>query len=147
MPIKVLVIDDDKAITELMGLLLQTQGFDVITTNSSVEGIKFAAEANPQIILLDLMMPELDGWQVCKAVRKFSNVPILVLSAVGDPSMIASVLDSGADGFLSKPVPTSVLVAHIRKMTKRQTGSLGNMSFTSKTESAAVQRNTQPLAS
>jgi DNA-binding response OmpR family regulator len=147
MPTKVLVIDDDTAITELMGLLLQTQGFDVVTTNSSVEGVKLAAELNPNIILLDLMMPELDGWQVCKAVRKFSNVPILVLSAVGDPGMVASALDSGADGFLSKPVPTSVLIAHIKKMTKRQTGSLANLSLMPKAESAAVRRNTQPIAS
>jgi DNA-binding response OmpR family regulator len=141
---KVLVIDDDIAITDLMGLLLQTQGFDVFTSNSGMEGVKLAAEKSPHIVLLDLMMPEMDGWQVCKAIRKFSNVPILILSAIGDPSMVASVLDAGADGFLSKPVPTSVLVAHIKKMT-RHTGSLGNLK--PKAESAAVQRNTQPIAS
>jgi DNA-binding response OmpR family regulator len=141
---KVLVIDDDTAITELMGLLLQAQGFDVITTNSGAEGVKLVAEKNPNIVLLDLMMPEMDGWQVSKAIRKFSNIPILILSAVGDPSMIASVLDAGADGFLSKPVSTGVLVAHIKKMT-RQTGSLGTLS--SKMESARIRGNTQPLSS
>jgi two-component system KDP operon response regulator KdpE len=130
-----------------MGLLLQTQGYDVVTTNSSVEGVKLAAESNPHIILLDLMMPELDGYQVCKAIRKFSNVPILVLSAVGDPSMIASALDSGADRFLSKPVPTSVLIAHIKKMARRQTGSLVNTNRIPKVESASIRRNTHPLAS
>lgn len=140
---KVLVIDDDKAITELMGLLLQTHGFDVITTNSGVEGVKFALEEKPHIVLLDLMMPEMDGWQVCKAIRKFSNIPILILSAVNDPGMVASALDGGADGFLSKPVPTGVLVAHIKKMTK-QTGTLGTIN--TKIEPATIQKDSQPLA-
>ncbi len=144
MKTRVLFIDDDKAITELMNFLLQAQGYDVITTNSGAEGVNLAAEKSPHIVLLDLMMPEMDGGQVCKAIRKFSNVPILVLSAINDPSMVASVLDAGADNFLNKPVPTGVLVAHIKKMTK-QTGSLGKTA--PKVESAATHRNTQPLAS
>ena len=128
MPTKILVIDDDVAITELMSMLLKTHGFEVITTNSGSDGVNIAREKNPGVILLDLMMPDLDGWQVCKAVRKFSNVPILVLSAINDPRMVASVLDAGADDFLVKPVPSGVLVAHIRKMIRRNTGALNNMS-------------------
>jgi DNA-binding response OmpR family regulator len=143
MPTKILVIDDDKAITELMSLLLQAHGFDVITTNSGAEGVKLVVEKNPHIILLDLMMPDLDGWEVSKAVRKFSNTPILILSAVNDPAMVASVLDAGADNFLSKPVPTSVLVAHIRKMARRPTDAL----VIPKSASNAMRRNTHPLAS
>jgi DNA-binding response OmpR family regulator len=123
MSIKILVIDDDLAITELMSMLLKTHGFEVITTNSGADGIKLAQEKTPNVVLLDLMMPDLDGWQVSKAIRAFSNVPILILSAINDPSMVASVLDAGADDFLVKPVPSSVLVANIRKMV-RQTGSL-----------------------
>ena len=123
MPTKILVIDDDMAITELMSMLLKTHGFEVITTNSGAEGVKLVRERNPNVILLDLMMPDLDGWQVSKAIRAFSNVPILILSAINDPAMVASILDSGADDFLVKPVPSSVLVAHIKKMV-RQTGSL-----------------------
>ncbi|MBK9208014.1 MAG: response regulator [Anaerolineales bacterium] len=112
---KVLVIDDDLAITELMSMLLKTHGFDVYTCNSGMEGVKFVKENKPNVVLLDLMMPDLDGWQVCKALRAFSNVPIFILSAINDPSMVASVLDAGADDFLVKPVPSSVLVAHIKK--------------------------------
>lgn len=138
---KVLVIDDDIAITELMSILLEAHGFDTLTTNSAVEGIKIVAQKSPHIILLDLMMPEMDGWEVCKAIRKFSNVPILIQSAVNDPSMIASVLDAGADGFLSKPVPTSVLIAHIKKMTSPFGSSI------TKSESASIHRNTQPILS
>lgn len=119
MTTQILVIDDDMAITELMSMLLKTHGFDVITSNSGAEGVQLAESHKPDAILLDLMMPDVDGWQVCKSIRAFSNIPILVLSAINDPRMVASVLDAGADDFLVKPVPSGVLVAHIRKMVRR----------------------------
>jgi DNA-binding response OmpR family regulator len=119
MPTKILVIDDDLAITELMTMLLKTHGFEVFSANSGAEGIKLAELKRPHVVLLDLMMPDLDGWQVSKAIRTFSNVPILILSAISDPGMVASILDSGADDFLVKPVPSSVLVAHIKKMVRQ----------------------------
>jgi DNA-binding response OmpR family regulator len=143
MTTKVLVIDDDIAITELMSMLLKTHGFEPITTNSGAEGIKLTEENNPNIVLLDLMMPDVDGWQACKAIRAFSNVPILILSAINDPRMVASVLDLGADDFLVKPVPSGVLVAHIRKMV-RQTGSIG---LARKQNEAGIGSNTTPLPS
>jgi DNA-binding response OmpR family regulator len=121
---KILVIDDDTAITELMSMLLKTFGFDVLTTNIGADGIRLAREEQPNVILLDLMMPDLDGWQVCKAIRQTSNVPILILSAINDPRMVASVLDVGADDFLVKPVPSGVLVANIKKLMRRNTGAL-----------------------
>jgi DNA-binding response OmpR family regulator len=119
MTTQILVIDDDIAITELMSMLLKTHGFDVITCNSGADGVKLAEANKPDAILLDLMMPDVDGWQVCKSIRAFSNTPILVLSAINDPRMVATVLDAGADDFLVKPVPSGVLVAHIRKMVRR----------------------------
>lgn len=139
---KVLVIDDDIAITELMSMLLKTFGFEVITTNIGAEGIRLAQEGNPNVILLDLMMPDLDGWQVCKAIRQTSNVPILVLSAINDPRMVASVLDVGADEFLVKPVPSGVLVANIRKLIRRNTSSL-DAAKAKKT--APITQTNQPL--
>ena len=142
---KILVIDDDTAITELMGMLLKTFGFEVITTNIGAEGIRLASEANPNVILLDLMMPDLDGWQVCKAIRQTSSVPILILSAINDPRMVASVLDVGADDFLVKPVPSGVLVANIKKLLRRNTGTL-DMSKLKKT-SPFAQTTNQPLPS
>jgi DNA-binding response OmpR family regulator len=140
MCIKVLVIDDDLAITELMSMLLKTHGFDVSTSNTGTEGVRFVKEKNPHVVLLDLMMPDLDGWQVCKALRAFSNVPILILSAINDPSMVASVLDAGADDFLVKPVPSSILVAHIKKMV-RQIDSSENIKLK---ENTSIARNTHP---
>jgi two-component system KDP operon response regulator KdpE len=141
---KILVIDDDLAITELMNLLLKTHGFEVITANTGAEGIRLVEEKRPNVVLLDLMMPDMDGWQVSKALRAFSNVPILILSAINDPGIVASVLDTGADDFLVKPVSSSVLVAHIRKIV-RQTGSLDKVNL--KKNSNPMAHNTQPRPS
>jgi DNA-binding response OmpR family regulator len=82
----------------------------------------------------------MDGWQVCKSIRVFSNTPILVLSAINDPRMVASVLDAGADDFLVKPVPSGVLVAHIRKMVRR-------IEVTQTDQKKIKLRNTAPLLS
>ena len=123
MTIKLLVIDDDTAVTDLLSLLLRSQGFEVFATNNSADGLNMIREIEPNLVVLDLMMPEMDGWEVCRSVRQFSQVPIIILSALNDPSMIASVLDAGADDYLTKPTPSRVLVAHINRLTKR-TGNL-----------------------
>ena len=115
----VLTIDDDPAITDLLSVLLTATGFDVIVANSGAEGLRLIKEQAPRLVVLDLMMPDMDGWQVCRAVRAFSSVPILVLSALDEPSIVASILDLGADDFLVKPVPSAVLVAHLNKLTRR----------------------------
>lgn len=122
MPKTVLTIDDDTAITELLAMLLRTHGFEVITANNGDEGIKAIEEKNPHIVILDLMMPGVDGWQVCKSVREFSNVPIVILSAIDNPSMIASALDAGADDYLVKPVSSSILIAHLNRLIRRTGG-------------------------
>jgi len=119
MTTKILVIDDDTAVTDLLSVLLRSQGFDVTATNSSSDGLGYIRENEPDLIVLDLMMPEIDGWEVCRSVRAFSQVPIIVLSALNDPSMVASVLDAGADDYLTKPTPSRVLVAHINRLLKR----------------------------
>jgi DNA-binding response OmpR family regulator len=120
MTTKIFVIDDDSAVTDLLSVLLNTQGFNVWATNSSSEGLTQIREKTPDLVILDLMMPEMDGWEVCKAVRAFSNVPIIVLSALNDPSMVASVLDAGADDYLTKPTPSRILVAHIKRLVDRK---------------------------
>jgi len=137
MPIKILVIDDDAAVTDLLSLLLKSQGFDVTATNNSADGLTHIREKQPDMVVLDLMMPEMDGWEVCKTVRTFSQVPIIILSALNDPSMIASVLDAGADDYLTKPTPSRVLVAHINRLVNRTTGALRS--------SAAMDSLSKPL--
>ncbi len=119
----ILAIDDDLAITELLAALLRTHGFEVLTANTGEDGLRLMHERNPHIVILDLMMPGMDGWQVCKTARAFTSVPILVLSALDDPSMVANALDAGADDYLVKPVPSAILIAHVNKLIRR-TGAL-----------------------
>jgi len=141
MPKTVLTIDDDTAITELLAMLLRTHGFEVVTANNGEEGIKAIQATKPHVVVLDLMMPGMDGWQVCKHVRTFSNVPIVILSALDDPAMIASALDAGADDYLVKPVSSSILVAHLNRLIRRT----GNIEAPGR---VVVQHtNTRPLAS
>lgn len=116
---KILVIDDDPAMTELLRLLLLPTQSTVISANSGCEGVDMAQSQHPELIILDLMMPEMDGFQVCQAVRAFSDLPILVLSALDNPGMVAKALDSGADDYLIKPVPSGVLIAHINNLVRR----------------------------
>lgn len=116
---KIIVIDDDTAVTDLLSVLLTSHGFDVRVTNNSTEGMGMIREEEFDLVILDLMMPEMDGWEICKEVRSFSQVPIIVLSALNDPSMVASVLDAGADDYLTKPTPSRILVAHINRLTRR----------------------------
>jgi len=123
MPIKVLAIDDDIAMTELLILLLKSHGFEVLMANNGEDGVKLIREQTPDIVLLDLIMPGMDGWEVCKTVRLFSDLPIVILSALDNPRMIANILDAGADDYLIKPVPSGVLIAHLIRLVKR-TGTL-----------------------
>lgn len=123
MPKTVLTIDDDTAITELLAMLLRTHGYEVKAVNTGEDGVEAIKKHNPHVVILDLMMSGMDGWQVCKAVRQFSNVPIVILSALDDPAMIASALDAGADDYLVKPVSSSILVAHLNRLIRR-TGAL-----------------------
>lgn len=129
MPTKILAIDDDTALTDLLSTLLMTHGFEVVTANHGQNGIELAESANPDLIILDLMMPDQDGWKVCQSIRAFSKTPIIVLSALNDPGMVVSALDAGADDYLVKPVPSNVLIAHINTLTRR----------------AAAERNRTPL--
>ena len=124
MTIKILAIDDDTAMTDLLIILLKSYNFKIATANSGKEGIDLIRKTQPDIILLDLMMPDMDGWETCKRIRGFSNTPIVVLSALNNPGMIASALDAGADDYLIKPVPSSILVAHIKNLARRSTGQL-----------------------
>jgi DNA-binding response OmpR family regulator len=119
MAIKVLIIDDDSAMTDLLSLLLKSYGLEVITTNDSQNGLELAKTESVDIILLDLMMPGKTGWDVCREIRTFSQVPIAVLSAIDDPVMVASALDVGADDYMVKPIPSGELLAHINNLTRR----------------------------
>jgi DNA-binding response OmpR family regulator len=119
MPLKILTIDDDPAMTDLIGLLLRSYGLEVIVANEGELGLELVRTQNPDLIMLDLTMPGVDGWHICKAIRANSKVPIIILSALDDPTVISTALDAGADDYMVKPVPSSVLIAHINNLTRR----------------------------
>jgi DNA-binding response OmpR family regulator len=116
---KILVIDDDEGMTELLSLLLAPASSEIIIANSSPEGIELAKKHSPDVVILDLMMPEMNGWVTCKEIRAFSDVPILILSAMDVPGIVAQALDVGADDYLIKPVSSGTLIAHLNKLVRR----------------------------
>jgi DNA-binding response OmpR family regulator len=116
---KVLVIDDDPDMTELIKLILNPTQYKVLTANSGPVGLVLARESTPDVVILDMIMPEMEGWEVCKNIRSFSNVPILILSALDNPGKVAQALDAGADDFLIKPVTSGVLIAHLKNLYRR----------------------------
>jgi len=117
--IRVLVIDGDIDTTDMLKMVLDPDEFEVIATDSSKEGIELINQKNPDIIILDQIMPMMRSREVCKAVRKINQVPILVLSVVNKPDTIARSLDAGADDYLVKPFTNGVLVAHLHKLIRR----------------------------
>jgi len=116
---RILIIDDDPAMTQLLRLILDATGYEINVTNSSQKGLSLVQEGVPDIIIMNLLMPDTDGGRVCREIRAISSAPILVLSALNSPSLIASLLYAGADDYLVKPVPNAVLLTHIQNLVKR----------------------------
>lgn len=121
---RVLVIDDDPAMTDLLKIILSSNQMEVKVVNDGQTGLDTLPVYKPNIIILDLLMPELDGWKVCRRIKEINQIPILILSAVDSPAKIAEALDAGADGYLIKPVTTTSLIALINNLVKRTTGEL-----------------------
>ena len=100
---KALVIEDDKNIAELLRLYLEKDGFEVSIASDGGQGLRLAADVEPDVILLDIMLPVMDGWQVCKEIRRTSQVPIIMLTAKGETYDKVSGLEMGADDYITKP--------------------------------------------
>jgi DNA-binding response OmpR family regulator len=124
---KVLIIDDDATTPDILSPKLESFGFEVIKALSPKEGIEIAREHQPDAVILDFIMPILNGLNVCKAIRQFSQAPILVLSVIDQPNIAAKVLDAGADDYLVKPIADSVLRARLRRVHNRRKISLSQM--------------------
>ena len=122
---KILVADDDGNIVELLRLYLEKEDFTVITASDGEEALsKFVPEA-PDILLLDVMMPKLDGWQVLREIRKKSNAPIIMLTAKGETFDKVLGLELGADDYVVKPFDAKEIVARIKAVLRR-TGKTGS---------------------
>ena len=119
---KVLSVDDDTNICELLRLYLEKDGFDTVIANDGEAAIvKFNVE-EPDIILLDIMLPKLDGWQVCRTIRKNSTVPIIMLTAKGETFDKILGLDLGADDYVTKPFDSKEVVARVKAVLRRSAG-------------------------
>jgi len=116
---KVLIVDDDRDTTDLLKLILEPNDFEVMTANTGKLGIEMARAHCPDLMIVDLLMPDVDGLKVCQEVRQFSGMPILVLSAISKPNIAEEVLNSGADDFLMKPMNSGVLIASLNRLARR----------------------------
>lgn len=115
MPLKILTIEDDPSITTFLNVLLTIYEMQVMAANDGATGIEMARTASPDLILLDLMMPVMDGWKVCREIRAFSQVPIIVVSAVSNKEKIADALAAGANDYIEKPISIEELVSKIKR--------------------------------
>ncbi len=116
---KILVVDDDKNICELLRLYLEKEGYSVILSNDGEEAIVKFNALKPDLVLLDIMLPGLDGWQVCREIRKKSNTPIIMLTAKGETFDKVLGLELGADDYVVKPFDTKEIVARIKAVLRR----------------------------
>ena len=116
---KALIVEDDVNIAELLMLYLEKDGFDVCIAHDGGKGIAMFNELNPDLVLLDVMMPVMDGIQVCREIRKSSAVPIIMLTAKGETSDKVTGLDSGADDYVTKPFEVKELLARIHAVMRR----------------------------
>lgn len=123
---KVLVVDDDLNICELLRLYLEKEGFEVVIENDGKAALETFRNESPAIVLLDIMLPKLDGWQVCREIRKFSNAPIIMITAKGEVIGRVLGLELGADDYIVKPFDTKEVVARINAVLRRAESSSHN---------------------
>jgi two-component system KDP operon response regulator KdpE len=120
MAIDILLIDDDPDFSTMLRTLLRGRDFLVEAVYSGEEGIDTCRDTSPDVVILDLLMPAMDGWEVCERIRTFSDVPIMILSALGAPASVARALDAGADDYLIKPVHASLLASRLNALVRRR---------------------------
>ena len=119
MAVKILVVDDDTNICELLRLYLEKEGYETIVVNDGEAALEAAAKHNPDMLLLDIMLPKLDGWQVCREIRKSSAVPIIMLTAKGETFDKVLGLELGADDYVTKPFDAKEVVARVKAVLRR----------------------------
>lgn len=116
---KILIVDDDRNICELLRLYIEKEGFETAIANDGKSAVQMFDSVNPDLILLDIMLPELDGWQVCREIRKKSQCPIIMLTAKGEVFDKVLGLELGADDYVVKPFETKEVIARINAVLRR----------------------------
>jgi len=122
---KVLVVDDDVKTVELVKLYLERGGYEVLTAYDGIEALRLARESCPDLIVLDLMLPDIDGLEVCRSIRHESDVPIIMLTARTTDQDKLTGLGLGADDYVTKPFSPKVLAARVRAVLRRLPGERG----------------------
>jgi DNA-binding response OmpR family regulator len=116
---KILIIEDEEGIIHLLNLYLKDAGYDVIVAKDGADGLALHARTHPDLVILDIMLPALDGFEVCRRIRSWSKTPILMLTARGDEEDRIQGLDLGADDYLVKPFSPRELVSRVRAILRR----------------------------
>lgn len=119
MPEKILVVDDEVSLQETLEYNLKKQGYEVFTSGDGTEGLKLAREIKPDLIILDVMLPGLDGFEICRILRREMTTPVLMLTARDDEIDRVVGLEVGADDYLSKPFSMRELLARVKAMLRR----------------------------
>lgn len=117
---KILVVDDDKNICEILKMYLVNEGYEVIFAHDGSEGVNKAKENSPNLILLDIMLPIISGWEVCKLLRSFTDVPIIMLTAMDTIENKIEGLNIGADDYIVKPFDPKEVIARVAAHLRRQ---------------------------
>ena len=117
---RVLVVDDDQALSEMLGIVLRAEGYEALFCDDGSKAQGIFKETKPDLVLLDLMLPGIDGIEVCKRIRSESGVPIVMLTARGDTLDVVKGLESGADDYIIKPFKPKELVARIKARLRKE---------------------------
>lgn len=117
--LRIMVVDDDEHIAELISLYLLREGYETCEVYNGTEAVKKFEEFKPNLIMLDIMLPGIDGYQVCREIRKVSNVPVIMLTAKGDTFDKVLGLELGADDYMVKPFEPKELIARIKAVLRR----------------------------
>lgn len=116
---RILIVDDDPQLRDTMTIMLQSQNYNVHVAPTGKDGLSQAQEYAPDLILLDVVLPDMEGFEVVRELRQISNIPVLMLTGRGESSDIVSGLDSGADDYLIKPFKSDELLARVRALLRR----------------------------
>lgn len=116
---RILVVDDEIRYQRLLDANLRTEGYDIVTASNGMEAIEIFSSQPVDLVILDVMMPKLDGFETCQRIREYSTVPIIILTAKGDEKDRVRGLDLGADDYLSKPFSATELLARVRAVLRR----------------------------
>jgi len=116
---RILVVDDEVAILRYVSACLRLEGYEPILASDGDKGLALAEQSNPMLVILDIMMPKIDGFEVCRRLREWSQVPIIMLSAKGEEKDKVKCLDLGADDYITKPFGEEELLARVRTVLRR----------------------------